>query len=315
MKTISIHFILLLSGIVSFGQITTTKIAPKSKNPTKPYDSLKNFVGKDVNQYLGQELYLKGKPESLREYGYEDFTTDYTQSRIGDKSVIYKCCDGYNSKYIDLAEKYFKVLEIIPHPKAKEDDLLYGKKSFLKLKEKESNDIVYYEYDSDYEHSFPFVVVGYYIILKKRFLNREFITRGKNWISSEPMTELTTGREVTFAPGTKWKCIDITVEEKYFTLSLILENDLGEKIPLSVDNTNNTYWVFTKEEADKYKTKFGAEDWNRILTGKVRIGFTEEMTILSWGEPQKINKSSYGNQWIYDDQYLYFENGKLKSFN
>jgi len=52
-----------------------------------------------------------------------------------------------------------------------------------------------------------------------------------------------------------------------------------------------------------------------ILEGKVVIGFTEEMVLLSWGEPKKINKTSYNEQWVYDGQYLYFENGILKSFN
>ena len=51
------------------------------------------------------------------------------------------------------------------------------------------------------------------------------------------------------------------------------------------------------------------------MGGKVVIGFTEEMVLLSWGVPKDINRASYGDQWVYDEQYLYFENGKLKSFN
>ena len=43
-----------------------------------------------------------------------------------------------------------------------------------------------------------------------------------------------------------------------------------------------------------------------------------EETKLSWGDPKKINKSvgSWGvhEQWVYENQYLYFENGKLASF-
>lgn len=51
---------------------------------------------------------------------------------------------------------------------------------------------------------------------------------------------------------------------------------------------------------------------------KIKIGMTPEQAILSWGKPKKINKSvgSWGvnEQWVYGDQYIYFENGKLSSF-
>ena len=73
--------------------------------------------------------------------------------------------------------------------------------------------------------------------------------------------------------------------------------------------------VFTEKEAIIYKKKFGNTNWEKILNGKVVVGFTEEMVLLSWGEPEEINRASYGDQWVYDGQYLYFENGKLKSFN
>jgi hypothetical protein len=47
---------------------------------------------------------------------------------------------------------------------------------------------------------------------------------------------------------------------------------------------------------------------------------TDEMAKLSWGFPAKINKtitaSGTNEQWVYenlfsDNEYLYFENGKL----
>lgn len=62
---------------------------------------------------------------------------------------------------------------------------------------------------------------------------------------------------------------------------------------------------------------------NGILNGTVRIGMTKEQVIYSWGRPDDINRSvgSWGvhEQWIYrrgdfEAQYLYFENGKLTSW-
>jgi hypothetical protein len=55
-----------------------------------------------------------------------------------------------------------------------------------------------------------------------------------------------------------------------------------------------------------------------ITAGKIMIGMTKEQVIASWGNPNKINKSvgSWGvhEQWVYSSQYLYFENGKLTSW-
>ncbi len=52
---------------------------------------------------------------------------------------------------------------------------------------------------------------------------------------------------------------------------------------------------------------------------KIKIGMTEQQALLSWGKPERVNKSvgSYGvhEQWVYGrGQYVYMENGKLTSF-
>ena len=211
---------------VAFGQITTTKVAQKTEQiDTSPYDSTRNFLGEDVYKYQGQELYLNELSERLRKYGYDTFVLDYTKDFLTSKSNIYKCCDGNSSKYNELAGKYFNVLEVIKHPKAEQSEYLYGKKFYLKLQEKESNDIVYYEYDSESKYTFPFIVVGFFEKQKQAEVGKEFIVRGKNWISAlEPMTDMNTGSPVVnFKAGSKWKAIDLTIEEKYYNLSLILE--------------------------------------------------------------------------------------------
>jgi hypothetical protein len=45
---------------------------------------------------------------------------------------------------------------------------------------------------------------------------------------------------------------------------------------------------------------------------------TNEQVKLSWGEPDRINRSvgSWGvsEQWVYQDRYLYFKNGILTSY-
>ncbi|WP_287372291.1 hypothetical protein [Prosthecochloris sp.] len=51
---------------------------------------------------------------------------------------------------------------------------------------------------------------------------------------------------------------------------------------------------------------------------EVTMGMTKKEAVLSWGEPEKVNKSvgSWGvrEQWVYGYNYLYFKNGKLTSW-
>ena len=130
------------------------------------------------------------------------------------------------------------------------------------------------------------------------------------------MTDLKTGTTVSeFEAGKKWKCVDVTVDEKYYNLCLVLQNSKGEQIPLSIDNADRTWWIFKAKAADMYAKKFGPENWDRILNGKVKIGMTKEMATLSWGDPKSVNKTvtsgKVSEQWVYDSNYLYFDNGVL----
>jgi hypothetical protein len=316
MKTTFTIMLTFLTIVVNYGQITTTKVAPKVEQiKIVPYDSTENFLGKNVYAYIGQELYLIGKHKSLRDFGYTGFVKDYTKDKHN-KSNVYKPNFNLNTKYDELAGKYFNVLDVMKHPKATDNELLYGDKYFLKLQEKENKDVVYFEYDSQVGPLFPFVVSGYFTKLKHIQKDKEYIIRGKDWIGSGTMTDLKSGIPVSnFTPGSTWKCVDITIEEQYYTLSLVLQNEKGEQIPLGVDNAKNPFWVFEASMAEEYKKDFGEENWQRILEGKVKIGMTKKMCELSWGKPKKINETiTSGNkseQWVYRDNYLYFENDIL----
>jgi|GEM_PF-1485342 len=63
--------------------------------------------------------------------------------------------------------------------------------------------------------------------------------------------------------------------------------------------------------------KFGKEDTDLIMKGRIWLGMTTDMCRESKGEPDHINRTtgSYGTheQWVYPYLYLYFENGVLKT--
>lgn len=70
-----------------------------------------------------------------------------------------------------------------------------------------------------------------------------------------------------------------------------------------------------KDYGDYLFNKYG-ELYKKAIAGKVVIGMAKELVVIAWGFPEKINSSSDGlDQWVYGNQYLYIQNGVLKSWN
>lgn len=332
MKTLFLSPILIFVFLCK-AQITITSATEKQEIIPLVYDSLKNFLGKDVGLYKGQTLYLPGLHESLRKYGYRDFVINYKNDEPLDEKNTYNCCEGYHSKYEGLSEKYFEVLDIIRHPKSKEENKkihaslqqIYVNVYFLKLKNKSNGDILYFKYNSEYESTFPFLVVGYVEKLNQLYINSKY-TFTQTYLLLEMMrtkgnvaTDINTGDAIKYQSQELWVCKGTTIDGKWFNLAFEFENPRGNRILVGTQTITEKRWkegrAFTEEETIKYKEKFGEEKWGFIVDGIIKVGFTEEMVKLICGEPKKIYFSSYGEQWVYDDKYYYFENGKLTGFN
>lgn len=330
MKKLFILILCLSLGYTSLrSQITTSKITTKANAP-KSNDSLENFLGSNVNLYIGQELYLKGRNEKLQKFGYDGFFRDYKKTDATDGSSIYKGERDesgliLHSSYKELSGKYFKVLAVLKHPEAERAPELYGREFFFKLQEKESGDILYYEYDTSFEFNFPFVMVGYFTKIKQLYIDHQYVIGGVNWYSSHfndadttPVSEMTTGAPVSnFCTGAMWKCTDLTIDEKYYAIVLVLQNTKGEKIPLPLDDLHKGY-AYEAKLASLYEAKFGHENWRAILKRSVKIGMTKEMCRMAWGEPKSINETVNSNgkseQWVYpSNNYLYFNQNILSS--
>jgi len=79
-------------------------------------------------------------------------------------------------------------------------------------------------------------------------------------------------------------------------------------------------YSFKNKRFERLTKKYGSSVASKIMKKKYWIGMTKDMARSSLGSPNEINKTtgSWGihEQWIYEkkDLYLYFENGKLSSF-
>ena len=46
------------------------------------------------------------------------------------------------------------------------------------------------------------------------------------------------------------------------------------------------------------------------------VGMSKDLLIMSWGKPDRVNSNSYGaDQWVYGNQYIYVNNGKVEGWN
>lgn len=317
---------LLLSCIAisatAYCQITISKTAPKVEEKTVvPYDSTLNYLGKkDVESYVGQLLYVNGKPESLRKFGYDYFYTKKEGSDFGD---TYKEAPGsYNSRYEDLAGKYFYVREVVPHSKRTENSYLYGKKWFFHLQNKDdSDDWCWFEYDGEFEHTFPFITISYFNWLKNTKVGIKMITAYH--ISKENEVQMPindndfhTGEKITFNPSDFWEIVDITILDEDFELVYIVSNGKGITSTMKIDNYCGFSWKMTQDEYLSLCKKYGKEMVDVARQQKIKVGMSTELLEKSWGDPEKINRSSYGSdQWVYGNQYVYVERGVITAWN
>lgn len=74
--------------------------------------------------------------------------------------------------------------------------------------------------------------------------------------------------------------------------------------------------IENEERKISLREKYGNETAEHILNRKVKIGWTKEMCIESWGKPYDINRTTRVNgtseQWVYSmKKYLYFDNNTL----
>lgn len=305
-----IFTLLSLIPLSIFGQISVTKTADEKIERIIKYDSLNNFLGEEFLNYIGQELFLNPKAEVLRKYGYDDFKIDPEGKSYG-SSNVYKKDDSSESNYDELQNKVFEVLDVQDDPTSSFSDY-----AFLKLKFKDSDEIVYYRYSKKYRHSFPFTVMGYYNKMKQLFVQNDVLIRDFKNSSAQNRIDIDTGEILDIVTDKYYECIDITMNDKTYSLSLKLKTQQGNKFLFALSNRmNNIPRILLKEEAEKYKKKFGDVFWDAILREVIKVGFTEEMTLLSWGKPKSINSSTSSDQWVYSGQYVYFKNGILESWN
>lgn len=89
-------------------------------------------------------------------------------------------------------------------------------------------------------------------------------------------------------------------------------------VQVEKENGQKGYIQFEMLTGKNIISKYNKKIQKLIMERKIATGMTKEQAILSWGKADEIHKTvgSWGvhEQWVYGSSYLYFENGKLTSW-
>jgi|GEM_PF-1447509 hypothetical protein len=291
----------------------------KEKEHKITYDSTTNFVGKNAEALVGQELYIIPQPENEQKYGYTSFYTDYEKTESN---------TAYTETYELYAGKTYIVEEVLPRAKDNSGVKIFGQEfPVLKLKEKDSDKIYYFVFENDSPKGLPFVIMGFYEKEKKRCVGKQIvIKKDKNpWETNfkekeVPMYDVRTGLEVKIDPNIPWTVQEFIIDQDHGTLAYLVTNDKGETLTIRSTDINDyrrrtgpsvLWYDDNLKEIHAKKQK----QYNDIMKCEVSVGMTQDMVLFSWGAPKKKSESSYSDSWFYDaGQILIFRKGILESF-
>lgn len=299
MKRVGIFFSILFVSIQLFGQVTRITSVPPKKSPIAPivFDSSLNFLGKtNVGSYKGQIVY--GIP---RHVGFR-------------KPELNKGVDWpYNES--DYSNLYFRIDSVYP---CYSKNGIINRYTFEMTRNDSTRRRIQYVYDTEKETFFPFMVVSHLNWLKKQFVGKRFIIKNSRFILHN---DILTGDSIAASSRIPWKVTEISLYDwgvrqefvcvltdgKYTTL---LPVEYFEQERISAKRT-----IFEKNEWDKLVSKYGLSVMSDVLSNKIRVGMPKQLLIMSWGNPQRINSASYGDQYVYNGQYVYVKGGKVTSWN
>lgn len=319
MKT-PISIILFLFLFVSYTEAqirTSSSVVIEPEIIVAEYDSTANSLGENPFGYIGQQLYLRGNNEKS---DYSDFLIDYEVSSWKSSNIYKPNRWGNRSSYEALAGKYFDVLDVIEVTESSRQNF------FLKLLETETKDTLYYDYNiRGSDHSFPFVVVGYFEKRQHEVIGKQFVL--SSWAYTDrkyrigarrtPKTDRLTGEKISIKAGEVWTVVGLTLNaDDDYRISYELKNDRGNIIAISEWVVTNSPLIYDIDRANRIINQVGRNTFNQILTRDVQMGWHKSLVEMSVGKPRNINSTTVGNrvseQYIFgDDLYMYFENDRL----
>lgn len=262
---------------------------------------LLEIAQKKYGKFLGKEVVFVEKDESLQKYGYSFYYYDESRKDLSYRKLPYE----------DYKNKRGEITKIVLFD-------YYGRnQTFLELR-LETGEIFYIRETqvSDNYIENLFFIDDYNEALKKVgksiWINQNASLSGQKLITeNETLSYPLKHIEEVKVIGILTKQLGHSYGIKPFFLKV---QKMSGEVGYIGYNPQNYF------EKNPIKPHWNETFVKAIKDQKVLIGMTKEQVLISWGNPEKINRTVVKNktfeQWIYGDlgPYLYFEDGKLVGF-
>ena len=303
--------IIILALIVSqFCFIEKILAEPKSRTVGVKTESNQeidpNMIDIPIEQWVGRKFIFLERMKNLQKYGYEFsgkpelFPDTDDQLKYSDHVGKTICVTSTQKRTLS----YYLVSFVVEDS----DEKIYGKA----YKEHVKGIALYSELNNSKERWF-----GKTIYSKKKKITTYNEKEGRFGEIQVAIDTPLKVKDVWWSLGLGWDSVWLIVETKSGEQGFIGTSFSWTNHPLD-QWTKNRPWeedVFEKNPREIYT--WDNATWDLVNSGKVRIGMNKEQVSLSWGPPQKINKDIYRNstneQWVYGNQYVYFENDIVTS--
>ena len=288
-----------------------TPVKPVEEIVPVVYDSTYNYpYMESLEVLIGQTLYVRAIIETPYTGNYYSSfpvkgVAPYDQIRYKSTGEVRNGFRLYTPKEA-IEKKYFNVVDV----KRIEDN------DWLVLYNSKDNDTAYYKCEVLDGIRNPFITMGYYKYCENRYVgkNVRFLRVNEDSIVVKKVVSVSVDKE------SQWICI--VFEDGTATL---ITNDLVKNqsrlSKLTNKETIKSYsqdllWggFMLEEDYSQLHSKYG--DYVDVaLHRKVKVGMPLELLLISWGEPDKINRSSSGDQYVYGRQYVYVQGGTVTAWN
>lgn len=305
--------------------ISSIKSSP-SKRLKLQYDSAYNINGANVDLMVGQSLMFLPSPNDERtgDYGViliylEDGDTKCPKLSKENMYFPTKKTINPTTSYYALAGKSFVIEGCFP------PESLSSEPSLILRDPDSGKKLCMWNQSFRRLGDLSIVISGYYEKIKNKEINKSYLLKEGKYVIS-----LVDSRPVYNVPGEILECIDVSFDSIKDVIN-ILQDQEGNlyylwKWRVRSDLFNieriNSLGIHDMVPSTPRKLRepflierYGDKIAEKILNGCIELGFDDNMCRAALGWPNKRNTidSTSGSfeQWVYDDMYLYFENGIL----
>lgn len=286
-----------------------TPVKPAEEKGEIVYDSTYNYpFMESLNIMIGQTLYVRAIIETPYTSNYYNLfpmkgVASYDQIRY--KSSIKNGFRTYTPKEA-IEKTYFNVVDC----KKIENE------NWLVLYNPDDKDTAYYKCDVLDGARNPFITMGYYKYCENRYVgkNVKFSRINEDSVVVKKVVAVSVDKEsqwicIVFEDGTATQITNDLVRNQTQQSKFINKETI--KVP-----PQDMLWggFMLEEDYNQLYSKYGSSV-DVALHRKVKVGMPLELLLISWGEPDKINRSSSGDQYVYGHQYVYVDGKIVTAWN